>query len=259
MLELHPAIASACVMIALALSAWAISFIKENTGIVDSFWGLFFLSGAFAYAVTLDSTELSPRAMLLLTLVALWSLRLTLHITVRNWGEPEDRRYQAIRARNQPGYALKSVYLVFGLQAVLAWIIGLPLFVGISGSAPLSTWDIVGAVLWLTGFSFEAIGDWQLSRFRARPDNHGQVMDRGLWRYTRHPNYFGEALLWWGFYLIAVPAGGGWALHSPVLMTLLLLKVSGVALLEKDIGERRPAYRDYVKRTNAFIPWMPRT
>jgi len=257
MLELHPAIASACVMISLALSAWAISFVKENTGIVDSFWGLFFLSGALAYAVTLDSTELSPRAMLLLTLVALWSLRLTLHITVRNWGEPEDRRYQAIRARNQPGFHLKSLYLVFGLQAMLALVIGLPIFSSLASGAALNAWDIAGAGLWAAGFVFEAVGDWQLMRFRRDPANHGKVMDAGLWRYTRHPNYFGEAVLWWGFYVIAAGCGGWWTVISPLLITFLLLRVSGVVLLEKDIGERRPGYREYVARTPAFFPWVP--
>ena len=256
MLELNALLAAALAMTCLALIAWALSFAKHNTGIVDSFWGMFFLLGAATYAVALPAP--GPRAELLLLLATLWSLRLTLHITIRNWGEPEDRRYQAIRARNQPGYAWKSIYLVFGLQAVLALVIGMPLFVAVGSTTTLNALDCSGVALWLAGFGFEAIGDWQLARFRRDPETRGKVMDRGLWRYTRHPNYFGEAVLWWGFYCIAMAAGGWWTLFAPAIMTFLLMKVSGVVLLEKDIGERRPGYRDYAARTRAFLPGMPR-
>lgn len=256
MLDLHALAVAALAMAGLALIAWALGFALHNTGIVDSFWGMFFLLGASTYAVALPAT--GPRMALLLVLIALWSLRLTAHITLRNWGEPEDRRYQAIRARNEPGYAWKSLYLVFGLQAVLALVIGMPLFAGLSSSAALNALDGIGVLLWCLGFGFEALGDWQLSRFLADPAMRGKVMDRGLWRYTRHPNYFGEALLWWGFFCIAAAAGAWWTVFAPLGMTFLLLKVSGVALLEKDIAERRPAYRDYVARTNAFFPGMPR-
>ncbi len=256
MLELNALLAAALAMTCLALVAWALSFARHNTGIVDSFWGMFFLLGASTYAVALPAA--GPRAALLLLLVALWSLRLTAHITVRNWGEPEDRRYQAIRARNQPGYAWKSIYLVFGLQAVLALVVGMPLFAGLSSPAALNLLDGIGVLLWCLGFGFEALGDWQLSRFLADPAMRGKVMDRGLWRYTRHPNYFGEALLWWGFFCIAAAAGAWWTVFAPLCMSFLLLKVSGVALLEKDMAERRPAYREYVARTNAFFPGMPR-
>ena len=256
MLDLHALAVAALAMAGLALIAWALGLALHNTGIVDSFWGMFFLLGASTYAVALPAT--GPRMALLLVLIALWSLRLTAHITLRNWGEPEDRRYQAIRARNEPGYAWKSLYLVFGLQAVLALVIGMPLFAGLSSSAALNALDGIGVLLWCLGFGFEALGDWQLSRFLADPAMRGKVMDRGLWRYTRHPNYFGEALLWWGFFCIAAAAGAWWTVFAPLGMTFLLLKVSGVALLEKDIAERRPAYRDYVARTNAFFPGMPR-
>jgi steroid 5-alpha reductase family enzyme len=159
-----------------------------------------------------------------------------------------------MRRRNNPGFAWKSLYLVFGLQAILAWLIAMPLMAAVAGATPVGPLDYAGIALWALGMIFEAVGDWQLARFKADPANRGKVMDRGLWRYTRHPNYFGESCLWWGYYLLAVAAGGWWTLFSPVLMTFLLLRVSGVALLEKDIGERRPAYRDYMRRTNAFIP-----
>ena len=141
----------------------------------------------------------------------------------------------------------------------LACIFSLPFLGAVSGAAPLGLLDAAGLLLWATGLFFEAVGDWQLARFKADPANRGQVMDRGLWRYTRHPNYFGDFCVWWGFYLLAASAGAWWSIPGPLLMSLLLLKVSGVSLLEKDIGERRPAYAQYVRRTNAFFPGVPRT
>ena len=239
-----------------ALVGWLVSIAKRNVGIVDSLWSLFFLLAAavFAYANVTNG----PRASLLLGMVAVWALRLSGYITWRNHGQPEDRRYQAIRAANEPGFAWKSLFIVFALQGVLAAIIAAPLFVGIASAAPFNAIDGIGAALWAFGFAFEAFGDYQLARFKGDPANRGRVMDTGLWRYTRHPNYFGEATLWWGYYLIAAAAGAWWTIFSPILMTFLLLKVSGVRLLEKDIGERRPAYADYIARTNAFFPGPPR-
>ena len=256
MLELSSLIPVAIVLALLALLAWAISFARRDTSIVDSFWALFFLAGLGAYVVASDANGL--RAMLVLVLTALWALRLTLYLTFRNWGEPEDRRYQAIRARNEPGYAWKSLYLIFALQGALAFIIAMPLFAIAGSAAPLNALDIAGLALWMIGFGFESIGDWQLARFLRDPSSRGKVMDRGLWRYTRHPNYFGEAVLWWGFYCFALAAGAWWTLFAPVIMSFLLLKISGVALLEKDINERRPSYCDYALRTAAFFPRAPR-
>jgi steroid 5-alpha reductase family enzyme len=185
---------------------------------------------------------------------------------VRNHGEPEDRRYQAIRRNNEPHFWLKSLYIVFLLQGLLAWVVCLPAVAAVGAQTPSgplgSPWGAVltglGLALWLVGMFFEVVGDWQLARFRRNRTTAHAVLDSGLWRYTRHPNYFGEALLWWGIYLLALPQGAWWAAAGPLLLTFLLLRVSGVALLEKDIGERRPAYRDYVRRTNAFFPGPPR-
>jgi steroid 5-alpha reductase family enzyme len=236
----------------LAVLGWIVSVGKRNVGIVDSLWALFFLSAVSVFAWTSGSA--SPRATTLVAMVAVWALRLSGYITWRNHGEPEDRRYQAIRASHQPGFAWKSLFIVFALQGVLAAIIATPLVVGISSPAPLNALDRLGVALWVFGFLFESIGDTQLASFKANPANRGRVMDTGLWRYTRHPNYFGEATLWWGYYLVAAAAGGWWTIFSPLLMTFLLLKVSGVRLLEKDIGQRRPDYRDYIARTNAFFP-----
>jgi steroid 5-alpha reductase family enzyme len=239
-----------------AFCTWALSVLRRNVAIVDSLWSLMFVMAAVAYAWS--TGPLGPRAQCVLALVSVWGLRLSLYITLRNRGHGEDRRYQAIRARNQPHFAIKSLYLVFALQALLAWIISLPLLAAILNPSPLGILDWAGAGLWLIGLCFEAGGDWQLARFKADPANRGKVMDRGFWRFTRHPNYFGDFCVWWGFYLIAVSAGGWWSILGPVLMSVLLMRVSGVTLLEKDIGERRPKYADYARRTNAFFPGLPK-
>jgi steroid 5-alpha reductase family enzyme len=244
---------------AFAALAWPVSIALRNVAIVDSLWSLMFLLVGIVYVAWGPGTgAASPRALLVLALLAVWALRLAGYITWRNRGHGEDRRYQAIRARNEPNFAFKSLYLVFLLQAALAWVISLPL-VGIAvGSRPLGALDLAGVALWVVGFVCEAGGDWQLARFKADPGNRGKVMDRGFWALTRHPNYFGDFCIWWGFYLLAVAAGAWWSLPGPALMSLLLLRVSGVALLEKDIGERRPQYADYIRRTNAFFPGPPR-
>lgn len=243
------------VTLLLLLLTWTVSIFKRDVSIVDSAWSLMFLAMAFTYtAPAWLNGELGARAMLLLVLVSAWALRLSVYITWRNRGEGEDRRYQAIRRRHEPGFAFKSLYLVFGLQGLLAWCISLPLLAAATGAQSLGMLDVIAVLIWLTGFSFETVADAQLAAFKANPDNSGKVMDRGLWRYTRHPNYFGECLVWWGFYGLAAAAGGWWSFPAPLLMTFLLLRVSGVTLLESDISERRPAYSDYRRRTNAFIP-----
>lgn len=241
----------------LAFGAWLLSLPRRDVSIVDSFWSLLFLAAALVYAR--GAGYVSARAWLIIALLVVWALRLSAYIAWRNRGHGEDRRYQAIRARNQPHFALKSLYLIFGFQALLAWVISLPLLGAICSQRPLGALDACGLIAWLVGFAFEAGGDWQLARFKADRANVGAVMDRGLWRYTRHPNYFGDFLIWWGYYLIALGAGAWWSLPGPILMSVLLLKVSGVALLEKDIGERRPQYAQYVGRTNAFFPGRPRS
>jgi len=244
------------VILALAVATWVLSLVKRDVSIVDSLWPLLFLAAAVAYAATTPAP--GPRTALVLVLVTVWALRLAVYLTWRNWGEPEDRRYQQIRKGNEPHFALKSLYLIFGLQGALAWIISLPLLAAIGGLRDINVLDLAGVALWAVGVAFESVGDWQLARFKGDPANHGRVMDRGLWRYTRHPNYFGDFCVWWGFYLIAAAAGGWWSVLGPLLMSFLLLRVSGVALLEKDIGARRPAYRAYVARTNAFFPGPPK-
>ncbi len=256
MFHLDAYLLSLAAMLAAGLLSWIVSIVRGDVSIVDSLWSLMFLIAAIVFATTLP--ESGPRTGLVLILVTLWAMRLSAYITWRNWGEGEDRRYQQIRANNEPHFALKSVYIVFGLQGVLAWIISLPLLAAMSGTSDLGALDYAGISLWVIGMVFEAGGDYQLARFKSDPANRSKVMDRGLWRYTRHPNYFGNACVWWGFYLIALAAGGWWAVISPILMTLLLLEVSGVALLEKNMSERRPPYADYIARTNAFVPGLPK-
>jgi steroid 5-alpha reductase family enzyme len=224
--------------------------------IVDSLWSLMLFSAGVVYSLGCDPR--APRLAFVLWLLALWAGRLALYITARNLGKGEDHRYQAIRARNDPGFQWKSLYLVFWLQAALAWVISLPLLGAFSSLRPLGVLDAIGAALWVVGFVFETGGDWQLARFKRDPANAGKVMDRGFWRYTRHPNYFGEFCVWWGFGFFAFAAGAWWAVPGPLLITFLLLKVSGVSLLEKDIGNRRPQYADYVLKTNAFFPGLRR-
>ncbi len=242
---------------ALALVTWLASLIKRDVSIVDSVWSLLFVAAALTYAWLPE--EVGPRATLVLWMVGIWALRLCAYLTWRNWGQEEDYRYREIRANNQPNFQLKSLYLVFGLQGFLAWIVSWSLLAAITSHDGINFLDYVGLLLWAVGMAFETVGDYQLARFKADPANRGRVMDQGLWRYTRHPNYFGEACIWWGFFLMALAAGGWWSAVSPVLMTILLLRVSGVSLLERDMGKRRPDYVDYVQRTNAFFPGPPRT
>lgn len=240
------------VMLVVGLLAWAIATPRRNAGLVDIAWSLFFLAGTVTYALL--QAQLAPRGLIVLILVTVWALRLAGYLAKRNWNAPEDHRYRAIRKRNEPGFAWKSLYLVFGMQAALAWFISAPLATAIAAGATIGMLDIIGAAIAVLGIVVETLADAQLARFKAVPANAGKVMDRGLWRYTRHPNYFGEFCFWWGLYGIALGVGAWWTVFSPLVMTFLLLKVSGVALLEKDIGERRPDYRAYVARTNAFFP-----
>jgi steroid 5-alpha reductase family enzyme len=243
-------------IIMLAIVFWVFSLIRNNVSIVDALWSMMFLLLLAVYISSVDA--IGTRAWLILILVAVWAIRLSVYIGKRNHGQPEDHRYQTIRNNNEPNFRIKSLYIVFGLQAALAAVIALPLLFASSANTPLSWFDLLGIALWLTGMYFEVVGDQQLKKFREVRDNQNQVLNTGLWGLTRHPNYFGEFTLWWGYYCFALAAGGWWTIISPLLMTVLLLRVSGVALLESNIKERRPAYAEYVKNTNAFFPGFSR-
>lgn len=238
-----------------ALIGWGISVATRHYSHVDSMWSLFMALAGVTTA--LNVVALSPRAILVLCLVIIWAVRLSGFITWRNWGK-EDYRYETIRQNNEPHFWLKSLYIVFGLQAVLAWLVAYPVY---AATASLNAWqwlDVLASVLFLLGFYWEVVADWQLHRFKSNPANQQAVLNTGLWRYSRHPNYFGECLIWWGFALFGVASGSHWSWFSPVLMTLLLLKVSGVSLLEQTITSRRPGYAEYIATTNAFIPGFPK-
>lgn len=238
------------------LILWIWSLYRRDASVVDIWWGIGFA------AVTLYYYTLGPSngwQLAHLVMVALWGLRLGLHIAWRGRGHGEDHRYTAMRDRHGQSFWWRSLLTVFGLQAVLVCLVSYPLLV-VQTAQQIRTPYLfsLGTGLWIVGFGFEAIADWQLLRFKNQPANKGRTLDRGLWRFSRHPNYFGESLLWWGFGLMALATGSLLSLLSPLFMTFLLLKVSGVTLLEKTIVSRRPSYRDYQQRTNAFLPWPPR-
>jgi steroid 5-alpha reductase family enzyme len=240
------------IMLAFGFLGWIFSLYRNNVTHVDSMWSLFFVLSGFTYAS--QTVELTARTVIVMTLLIIWAVRLFVYLTWRNWNPHEDHRYAEIRRNNSPGFAVKSIYIIFGLQAMLAWVISLPILGAISSDKPINTLDMLGVMVFTFGFIWETIADWQLIAFKRNPANKSKVLNTGVWRYSRHPNYFGECCVWWGFYLIALAAGAWWAIPSAALMTFLLLKVSGVSLLEKDIAERRPEYVDYSKSTNAFIP-----
>ena len=237
------------------LLLWLLSLVLRDVSIVDLFWGTGFVVIAWISYFTVTP---SPRSTLLLVLVTIWGMRLTGYLTWRNLGKPEDYRYQQMREHFGKRFWLLSLPIVFGLQGMLMWIVSLPIQVTGFGTKPLSGWDAIGICLWAVGLFFEAVGDLQLARFKSKPENKGQVMDRGLWRYTRHPNYFGDFLVWWGFYFVALGSGQAWwTVISPLVMSVLLIRVSGVALLEKSLKNRTAGYREYVRRTSAFFPRPP--
>ena len=235
---------------------WIVSVAKTDASIVDPMWGLAFVVLLATYVIREGSSD---RASLLLVLVGLWAVRLFGYLAWRKRGEPEDYRYQAMRRRAGSSFALRSLVVVFWLQGLLAWIISAPLLSAAHYGGDLGLLDYVAIALWAVGLYFETAGDLQLARFKSDPASKGKVMDRGLWRYTRHPNYFGDFTVWWAFGLVALAAGGWWSLFGPLLMSVLLLKVSGVALLEKKLESSREGYREYAQRTNAFFPWRPKT
>jgi steroid 5-alpha reductase family enzyme len=240
-------------------AVWLLSLALRDASIVDSFWGLGFALLAVVYFVVTDGFV--GRKILITTLVVVWGLRLSLHILRRNWGRGEDYRYRAFREKAGSNFWWVSLFQVFLLQGVLLWLISAPVLAAQFYGSPdeLTAIDILGALVWGVGFFFEAVGDWQLASFKADPANKGKVMQSGLWRYTRHPNYFGDATVWWGHFVIAAGTVDGlWTIFSPVLMTVLLLRVSGVALLEKAQVQTKPQYRAYVESTSAFLPWFPR-
>jgi steroid 5-alpha reductase family enzyme len=249
----------ALVVLGLMTTLWVVSLALRNSSIVDIFWGAGFVVTNWVYFALTPESFLA-RKWLLNGLVTIWGLRLSFYILWRNWRKGEDFRYQTWREEAGKAWWWRSFFKVFLLQGLLMWIISAPLLAVQIGGGParLTPLDFLAIAVWIVGFFFEAVGDFQMARFRADPTNRGKVLDTGVWRYTRHPNYFGDATQWWAYYLLAVAAGGFFTIFSPIIMTTLLLRVSGVALLEKSLSETKPQYREYIERTSAFVPWFPR-
>lgn len=241
----------------LMLVLWVISLLRRDASIVDIFWGIGFF--VFALLSLYQAGQPTARSLLLTALVGVWGLRLSAYLAWRNHGKPEDYRYAAMRQKHGRRFPLVSLCTVFGLQGLLMWVISLPIQVGIAAAQDWHWSVVIGIALWLIGLTFEAVGDYQLARFKAEPANAGQVMNQGLWRYTRHPNYFGDFLVWWGFYFVALePNSWWWTMIGPLLMSFLLIRVSGVRLLEESLRSRVAGYEEYVRKTSAFFPSPPK-
>ena len=238
---------------------WLVSIPLKNVSIVDIFWGIGFIVANSVY-VFMDSEQFT-RDLLVYVLVAIWGLRLSLYLLIRNYGKAEDFRYQEFRRTyGAKRYWWFSFFQVFLLQGTLVAIISLPLLgvrIG-TESNELTILDYLALLVWIIGFFFEAVGDFQLSRFKKNPENKGKVLNTGLWRFTRHPNYFGDATVWWSFGLFSIAAGAYWQVIGSLIMTWLIIKISGVSLLETTLKEEKPEYNDYIKRTSAFFPWPPK-
>ena len=238
---------------------WLISIYLKNVSIVDNFWGVGFIIAAFIYGSQCE--VLYTRVKLMLLLVALWGLRLSIYLMYRNYGKGEDYRYREFRHHyGEKRYWWFSFFQVFMLQGGLILIISLPLL-GVAvrtNSDALNLFDYLGLLIWSLGFIFETVGDYQLTAFKKHPENKGKLLTTGLWRYTRHPNYFGDAAVWWGFGCLAIASGAYWYSLGSLLMTYLIIKISGVAMLERSLTKIKPGYEEYVKRTSAFLPWFPK-
>lgn len=235
---------------------WLLSLAIKDASIIDIFWGIGFIILAWAYFIFTEN--ISARHWLILILVTIWGLRLSLYLARRNIGKGEDYRYQKWRKEEGQRWWWLSFIRVFLLQGIIMWIISMPLLGAQMIASNLNSLDLLAVFIWLFGFVFEAVGDWQLARFRTNPDNQGKVLKSGLWRYTRHPNYFGDAVQWWAFYLVALSAGTWWTIISPIFMTFLLMRVSGITLLEQSLKKRKPEYEDYIDKTSAFFPMPPK-
>jgi len=246
------------VILAAITLLWLISLAIKDSSIVDIFWGLGFVIIALTYATQTGGD--SGRRLVVVALVVAWGVRLSAHLARRNLGKGEDFRYAAWRKQYGSIWWWRSYFHVFLLQGVILWLVSAPLLAAMLPSSPpaLTFLDGLGIAVWALGFFFEAVGDYQLTAFKSNPANKGKVLNIGLWRFTRHPNYFGDATQWWGFYLIALAAGGWWTIFSPLFMTYLLLKVSGVAMLETSLKQRKPEYAEYIRKTSAFIPMPPK-
>ncbi|TFH36002.1 MAG: DUF1295 domain-containing protein [Bacteroidia bacterium] len=238
---------------------WVWSVIIKNASIVDLFWGFSYVIVNAFYVFM--SGELNPRKIIILVLVSVWGLRLAIYLSIRNIGKGEDFRYQEFRREYGPErYWWFSYFQTFLLQGALIMIVSLPLL-GISESKQsgnLNLLDYLGILVWMIGFAFEAGGDFQMAHFKKNPNNKGKLLNTGFWKYTRHPNYFGDSVVWWAYAIFSMAAGSYWQIIGSAVMTFLIIKVSGVALLEKTLNESKPQYQEYIQKTSSFFPWFPK-
>jgi len=238
---------------------WIVSIFIRNVSIVDIFWGFGFVITCCVYFIS--TPPHGTRNILIMTLVTLWGLRLAIFLAWRNAGKGEDFRYREFRKKyGEKRYWWISFFQTFLLQGLLMWLISAPLLGAqyLHQERALGILDVIAVIIWIIGISFEAGGDLQLAMFRSNPANKGKVLNYGFWKYTRHPNYFGDSAVWWAYALFSVSAGSYLPVLGSLLMTLLIIKVSGVVLLEKSLSEKKPQYREYIEKTSAFIPWFPK-
>jgi steroid 5-alpha reductase family enzyme len=234
-----------------AFGGWLVSLKKNNVTHVDIMWSLFFVLNTLYFFTAFTP---SLRTALILFLVLLWGLRLSVYLAIRNWGKPEDARYLKIRQNNEPNFRFKSIYIIFGFQSILAWIVGSILFIATKNDHPLTWLDYLGILVTLFGIIYESIADYQLIQFKNDIKNRGKLLQSGLWKLSRHPNYFGEILVWWGFFITTLVTGIHFNLIAPLLMTFLILRFSGVTLLEANLNKKFNDYDDYQKKVNTIIP-----
>lgn len=242
-----------------ATIVWLISLAVGKVSIVDRCWSLFFIIACIAAMVM--SPGASFNIVFVMIPLLLWSIRLALHITIRSLGQPEDRRYVMLKERYGKNIKSWALWIVFWPQAILACFINWPLTMAVTNkNLPWSLAAVyIGLVIFTIGFGIESIADAQLLRFQRQRVDNEEVLDKGLWAYSRHPNYFGEAMVWWGFFIISVGINGNYfTVLSPMLMTFLLLRVSGVTMLDKVLKESKPKYEHYIKTTSAFFLWPPK-
>ncbi|MDA3891506.1 MAG: DUF1295 domain-containing protein [Salinivirgaceae bacterium] len=256
---LHIALKGFLIVMILLTIIWVISVALTNASIIDPFWGMGILVLALWYAYAGGNWNL--RSFVVIVMVTLWALRLSLFLFIRNSGKGEDYRYQNFRKDFGPErYWWVSFFQVFLLQGILMAIVSLPLLGTFyyANNATLGLIEYAGIIIYVIGFLFETIGDNQLTRFKRNPLNKGKVLNTGVWRYTRHPNYFGESFIWWGFGIYCLGTGTVWPLIGSAFMMLLLLKVSGVSLLERTLKTSKPGYEEYISSTSSFFPWFPK-
>jgi steroid 5-alpha reductase family enzyme len=246
-------------IVVLMIATWLLSLALKNASIVDIVWGLGFVLVAWVVRLRVDD-GLAARQNLLVAMTTIWGLRLGGYLFWRNHGKGEDYRYRAMRKHWGPRFPIISLGTVFGLQGVLMFTVSLPVQLGQTRVDPdVGVLAYIGIAVWAVGIFFEWVGDAQLARFKGDPTNQGKVMNRGLWKFTRHPNYFGDACVWWGIALVAAETTvGKFGLIGALVMTILLRRVSGVVLLEKSLSKRKEGYAEYVARTSPFFPRPPK-